>query len=407
MGLDLAKTVPQINESVSYFKSRSSEASLRLKTAIQKLSSLESWNENQINVLQNKIQNSKAVFTLADLPDRPGKVRPTEVAADYIAIGMDGSQIEVDRHRPMHCYLINIGGAHIQYGNAPAARLWNMPHMFSKDEDLTIKANDEASSQLIEEDLLGIKRDVMELEALVNTAKLISSNMPILGLVDGSLIRWPLVSKSYPDFVKRHFLENGYLLWLNEARELMKSKRFVIASHTSMPRYTDVVNNLRLMTGMCPYEKADCNTTCKTFLRGSRPCDGVDGVLDREVFETTLDSGERSAVYKSRASVVREQYGEHQICFFYLNTGDEIARIEIPVWVAENEDSMALVQSLILDQCKKGRGYPVVLSEAHEQAVVSHADAERFWDLLESAMNRANAHRASSAKSVSKRHNWV
>lgn len=406
MGLDLAKTVPQINESVSYFKSRSDEASTRLKTAIRQLSVLES-DSDQIDVLQKKIQNSKAVFTLADLPDKAVKVSPGRAVDNYVAIGTDGSQIEVDRHRPMHCYLINIGAVHLQYGDAPAARLWNTPYMFSKDEDLTIKASDEASAQSIEEDLLGIKRDVMELEALVNTAKSISSDLPVLGLVDGSLIRWPLVSKSYPDFVKRHFLDNGYLVWLDEARELMKHRRFAIASYTSMPRYTDVVNDLRLMKGMCTFEKADCNTNCRTTLRGRRPCDGVDGVLDREIFEAVLGSGERSAVYTSRASVVKEQYREHQICFFYLNTGDEIARVEIPVWVAEDKDAIALVHSLILDQCKKGRGYPLVLSEAHEQAVVSHSDAEMFWDMLENAMDRARDHRASSAKSVSKRHNWV
>ncbi|MSQ32027.1 MAG: DNA double-strand break repair nuclease NurA [Dehalococcoidia bacterium] len=406
MSLDLAKTVPQINDSVSYFKSRSAQASHRLKTAIHQISMLKS-DKTQIPVLQKKIQNSKAVFTLADLTDTPGKINPAATANSYIAIGTDGSQIEVDRHRPMHCYLINIGGVHIQYGDAPSARLWSTPHMFSKDEDLTIKADGDASAQSIEEELLGIKRDVMELEALVNTAKSITSDIPILGLVDGSLIRWPLVSKSYPDFVKRHFLDDGYLVWLDEARELMKGKRFAIASYTSMPRYTDVVNNLRLMNGMCTFEKADCNVNCKTTSRGNRPCDGVDGVLDREVFEAILDTGERSAVYKSRASVVREQYGDHQISFFYLNTGDEIARIEVPVWIADDEESTSMVHSLVMDQCKKGRGYPVVLSEAHEQAVVSHADAERFWDLLENAMDRAKAHRASSAKSISKRHNWV
>lgn len=406
MALDLAKTVPQINESVSYFKSRSDEASHRLSTAIRQLSALEA-DKNQLNMLQKKIQSSKAVFTLADLPDRTGSVGLNKAIENYIAIGTDGSQIEVDRHRPMHCYLINIGGAQISYGDEPKAQLWNTPLMFSRDEDLTIKAANEASTQIIEDELLGIKRDVMELEALVNTANSITSDLPILGLVDGSLIRWPLVSKSYPDYVKRHFLEEGYLAWLDEAKRLAKSQRLAIASYTSMPRYTDVVNNLRLMNNLCPYEKADCNTTCRSFLRGARPCDGVDGVLDRDVYGTILDSGERSAVYKSRASVVQQQYGQHQVCFFYLNTGDEIARIEVPEWIAQNEESLALVHSLVIDQCKKGRGYPLVLSEAHEQAVVSHADAERFWDLLENAMDRAHAHRASSAKSVSKRHNWV
>lgn len=406
MALDLAKTVPQINESVSYFKSRSAQASRRLVNAIQQLTALES-NPNVISGLQKKIDASKAVFTLADLPDKPGSVSPHRSIDDYIAIGTDGSQIEVDRHRPMHCCLINIGGVQISYGKDPKARLWNTPHMFSKEEDLAIKDASGAGAQLIEDELLGIKRDVMELEALVDAARSIDSSQPILGLIDGSLIRWPLVSKSYPEYVKRYFLEDGYLACLHEARRLAKTRRFAIASYTSMPGYADVVNDLRLMSNLCPYEKADCNSTCRGFLRGARPCDEVDGVLDRDIYGTTLDTGERSAVFKSRASVVQEKYGDHQIHFFYLNTGDEIARVEVPEWVALNEGSLSLVHTLVLDQCKKGRGYPLVLSEAHEQAVVSRADAALFWDMLENAMDRAKAHRASSAKSVSKRHNWV
>jgi hypothetical protein len=35
-----------------------------------------------------------------------------------------------------------------------------------------------------------------------------------------------------------------------------------------------------------------------------------------------------------------------------------------------------------MDQCAKGRGYPVALSEAHEQAVVRAADRRSFDELV-------------------------
>ena len=43
---------------------------------------------------------------------------------------------------------------------------------------------------------------------------------------------------------------------------------------------------------------------------------------------------------------------------------------------------MDLIATIIADQCVKGRGYPVVLAEAHEQAVVKGLDREFFYHLI-------------------------
>ncbi len=40
---------------------------------------------------------------------------------------------------------------------------------------------------------------------------------------------------------------------------------------------------------------------------------------------------------------------------------------------------------MVCDQIRKGSGYPVSLSEAHEQAVVRASDRELFYDLLGSS----------------------
>ena len=87
--------------------------------------------------------------------------------------------------------------------------------------------------------------------------------------------------------------------------------------------------------------------------------------------------------------------------------GDEIARIEMPRWVARDENLLNLVHSLVLDQCRRGQGYPVALSEAHEQAVVTAADRENFWQLVESSLIEEKLPSVSSAKSRSKRTRWV
>ncbi len=66
-----------------------------------------------------------------------------------------------------------------------------------------------------------------------------------------------------------------------------------------------------------------------------------------------------------------------------------------------------LTHALILDQCHRGQGYPVVLSEAHEQAVVSGADREFFWEMVDNELAEAGMDGAVSAKSFSKRTRWV
>jgi NurA-like 5'-3' nuclease len=130
-------------------------------------------------------------------------------------------------------------------------------------------------------------------------------------------------------------------------------------------------------------------------------------VRDRDLFINLLENGERSALFISPSKVVKEHYGDHRVYFFYLRVDDEIARVEIPQWVAADKDLLELTHSLVFDQCRRGHGYPIVLSEAHEQAVVTGADRENFWELVESTLIEEHLPGSSSGKSLSKRTRWV
>jgi hypothetical protein len=66
--------------------------------------------------------------------------------------------------------------------------------------------------------------------------------------------------------------------------------------------------------------------------------------------------------------------------------GREIARVELPTWAAARPELVARVQAVIVDQCRRGQGYPVALARAHEQAVVSGADRARFQELVTRAL---------------------
>jgi hypothetical protein len=104
----------------------------------------------------------------------------------------------------------------------------------------------------------------------------------------------------------------------------------------------------------------------------------VETLPDAVVLERLLEPGQRSPRFRSAATVTAAY--DEPIDFVYLHAGAEIARIEIPAWV----DPVGLDRlcAMVLDQCRKGLGYPVALAESHEQAVVRGPDRRAFLDLV-------------------------
>jgi len=94
---------------------------------------------------------------------------------------------------------------------------------------------------------------------------------------------------------------------------------------------------------------------------------------------------------------------EQRIAFFYLNAGSEIARVEVPQWVAEDADLTGRVHRLSFDQARKGQGYPIALAEAHERAIVRGPEREAFFRLVENAFVRENLPALQTRKALSKR----
>jgi hypothetical protein len=352
--------------------------------------------------LNRKIAASKTTWLVAGLVDglnRHYKAPP--IPEEFTVLATDGSHIDIDRHQSIRCYLINIGSAILNYGTHHSAILDSYPHLYFTDEDLVITPTGIGGrEQLIEGALLGIKRSVDECRQLVELAKGMLPGIPSLALLDGSLILWGL--EAYPEFITEALLHNGFLGYLDQIRQL-NNKQSALASYISFPRSTDVVNTLRV--ALCHLDPVDCDRCCPTS--EIRDCDVVTGIRDRDLFLNLLGPGERSSLFISPSKVVEKHYGVNQVYFFYLRNKDEVARIEIPRWVAIEEDLLTLVHTLVLDQCQRGYGYPVALSEAHEKAVITTADRENFWHLVESSLVKEHMSSLGSAKSRSKRTRWV
>jgi hypothetical protein len=107
-------------------------------------------------------------------------------------------------------------------------------------------------------------------------------------------------------------------------------------------------------------------------------------------------------VFESTSRVLAD-YGPHQIFFFYVHAGDEVGRVEVPRYVAEDDELLDLVHATIVDQAAKGGGYPVSLSEAHERAVVRGSEREGFYRHLEEVFVRNDIGVVASRKSLRKR----
>ena len=395
MSLDITRVAAQVSGMIARLRDGSAQRQQRLQCALDTLGKQSA----DLDALKRKITAAKTTWLVAELVEGlDGHYTAPLTPAEFTVMATDGSHIDVDRHRSARCCLINIGAAVLSYGAEPDASLDSIPYLYSGDEELMITPpGAKGRQQPLEGTLLGIRRSVDECRHLVKLAAELPAESSTLALIDGTLILWGL--EAYPDFVGDVLLHGGFLRALDDLKKLNNERRLALSSYISFPRGTDVVNALRV--ALCPQSPVDCDR-CST-----RDCDVVAGVRDQDLFSNLLGEGERSDIFSSQSSVVRKHYGEHKVYFYYVKVGEEIARMEVPQWVALDESLLSLSHTLILDQCRRGYGYPVALSEAHEQAVVTGADREEFWQLVEQSLVEEKLPASGSAKSFSKRTRWV
>jgi len=321
------------------------------------------------------------------------------VPTDYAVVATDGSHIDVDRHGEVNCYLINIGQVYIRYGDQPEAYLESSPQLYFTEADLYI-AN-ETQRIPIEGALLSIRRDIEEGIALGRLAGqyLTRLTIPRLALQDGTLIRWALANAEPP--IRDHYLRQ-YLTYL----EQMQQYGIPVASYISRTRSPEVMGLVRLM--LCPDVNVDGQRgancmQCSDAKRGKIPsCMICQNLIDADLFAPRLQEGQRGPLFRSFSRISIEGYEHHQIHFFFLRIGRELARVEMPAWVATNPQLVAHVHALVYDQAARGQGYPVALQRAHEQAVIRSPERRVFEQMVAGALRQAELSPGFSAKRESK-----
>lgn len=402
MPIDLVRLALQVEGLAAELKAGERKAGERLESAVAAL-----WAQaDALEQFRARLAASRTSWLVAGLVDGlGGRVSPPPCPGEFTVVATDGSHIDVDRHSSVRCCLINIGSAVLRYGESPGAELVAVPQLLFGDELIIADPSAPGGGERVEGALLGLVRGVAECDALAALLEGQPVERPVLGLIDGSLILWGLAGRDFEEqkrFVREELLDRRYLDALERMRVRSGRGPCVPASYISYPRSADVVNALRV--GLCPHDVADCDRYCAG--NRERGCDAVSGVCDADLFAVLLMPGQRSEAFVSGSRFMQRHYGEHQICFFYLKLEEEVARVEVPRWVVDG-GLLDLVHCLVLDQCRRGLGYPVALQEAHEQAVVTAACREQFWGLMEGVLAEGGVALGGSAKRMSKRTRWV
>jgi hypothetical protein len=309
-----------------------------------------------------------------------------DVPAAYAVAAADGSQVAPDPRQDgdFGCVLVHVGRVLIAYGDgAPRPRLDARAAVLLTEDDEEDDGAEDGGRLSRTVGLRRFAREMRELAVLI--AEAAALGLPAVALTDGSLIAWQLEDETGDDPAKQEAIAA-----LLGALDAARAAGVPLVGYVSAPGSRDVVNGLRV-GALCPEEPADCRRC--PHPPNALPCSPIRAATDAALFASLLPSpGDRSPVFAARGqatgySRVLKMYGQdHWVGFFYLNAGPEVARVELPLWAAQDPALLARIHAVCWDQARKGRGYPVALAEAHERAVVRGADRQAFLSLLTRAL---------------------
>ena len=326
-------------------------------------------------------------WLVADCKDTPpAAVHPLPPGEPdvYTALATDGSQIPLDRHAVAPCFLLNVGEIVLHYGTGERPSLTSRATLHYRDEEL-FTSEGSGDPVPLSDKIIANRRLLAEsaaLAALIET----HGDRHAVALVDDPLIVWTPQGESEAE--QRRVID-GFCRMLSAGQ----AAGTPVAGYVSRPGHRDVVGALRLT--LC---EPGCAHDPKSL------CAKLAHLTDAQLYRSLLTRpGDRSPVFGSRARSLDLYPAEQRVAFFYLNAGSEIARVEIPLWVAEDADLTERVHVLCFDQARKGQGYPIALAEAHERAVVRGPEREAFFRLVENAFVREDLPATQTRKAVSKR----
>lgn len=308
----------------------------------------------------------------------------------------DGSQILPDRHAAYLYSLINIGVITYYHGQQRVPLALTYPELDYPNGGPA--ANMAAEAMLDQESfaesgaVVNIRRDLREIQMLAATAMQNQDEpSPHLAVLDQRLLYWPTGGTANEE--GKRVIE-GWQKAMADMREL----GCLLAGYITRPGKRSVLTMLAALDILEPgFQIEDLYTSY------SDP-----GPTDADLFRRFLEPGQRSKVFadvSEHNQRFADQDQANEVCFFYLNpgrSGRQLARVDIPIWVAQDAQAVATVHSLIYDQCRIMGDYPYILTRADEVAVVSFNDHENLNLMIAQAMQNVDLQSQVTAKQSGK-----
>jgi hypothetical protein len=212
--------------------------------------------------------------------------------------------------------------------------------------------------------MIALIRDRREREMLAEIAAEIGDQ--VITIADGPIELW-----GREELVSQHF--ERYLIALSHLHKL----KATTAGYVDRPRSDLVIRLLELST-LDDNKLADAGK--ERFLVG---------VKDTDLFAPFLEPGARSAVFGIQSKTANKYEEDLALHFFYLNVSLKeehpyIVRVEVPAWVAQNEQMLNDLHAVLVSQCQimPSTQYPYALHRAHETALVTYAERDQVTEMI-------------------------
>lgn len=304
---------------------------------------------------------------------------PSDLPTSAVLIAADGSQIMPDRHSPIQYGLVNVGAIVMRLNDGEAPAIFTESQMLFGDSLFT------STGAPLTDGMLALMRDTEERSRLLELARQVGSEAsPVITFTDGPIELWNLREGDDAGMFDSHLQK--YL----SALTALQQNGIITAGYIDKP-FSDWLVRLLELTQATDEDIKN--------LREFHPLRGVtDRWLVGDEKQPLLGPGERSAVFGLQSRSEKEYQGALALHFFYINvSADErhpkIARVDIPRWVADDQQKLDNLHAAILQQCRilGAKPYPYLLHRAHEIARVSLEEKHQVDQMLQLELRRHGA----------------
>lgn len=390
MSLEFNKVIDQVRKMGYHLSMRNLSLGAKLEVALARFyaaDDLDRIHDRIDLVRKSSVSGYRGAAALDEVLPSSLPQPPLPDAATLVAV--DGSQIFPDPHAPSLYYLINIGTFTTFYGQTRIPEPESLPDL-AYTENLLHDADGRVISNLT----VNGRRSVREMQTLAQRAwALRREARPLIALYDGGLLKF-FGSTEVTDAAQIEQDYMGALVQMHDAVALL-------AGYLDKPRSTYIISLLHLLS-------LDDEDVTDTNLKTNGDLEGLDDIM---LMRRVLKPGERSAILVQNSPQNREykdRGANYEIAFFYLNVSTDaapnIARIDIPMWVARDETAIDALHAVLMHQCSiQGRKhYPYALTRADELAYVSSIEKAQLDELINIELLKNQIDPQSSSKLQSK-----